>query len=174
MTQQTNFPIDRLRSDTPGCSQVIHLNNAGAGLMPLPVLQAIQSHLQLEAEMGGYEAARKEGDSLSNAYQQVGKFLYAAARNIAFVASSTDAYAKALSSIPFKPGDVILTTENDYSSNQLAFLSMRKRLGIQLIFAPEHPTGGVDEEAMIHLIDTHHPVLVAVTHIPTNSAWYSP
>ena len=30
--------LDRWRRDTPGCRDRIHLNNAGAGLMPRPVL----------------------------------------------------------------------------------------------------------------------------------------
>jgi hypothetical protein len=40
--------IDRWRADTPGCVNVIHLNNAGAALMPQPVLRAIAQHLEGE------------------------------------------------------------------------------------------------------------------------------
>ena len=46
-----------MREETPGCREVIHLNNAGAALMPQPVLDATIGHLQLEAAIGGYEAA---------------------------------------------------------------------------------------------------------------------
>ena len=33
--------LDRLRAETPGVANRIHLNNAGAGLMPAPVIAAI-------------------------------------------------------------------------------------------------------------------------------------
>src|SRR5262245_1277767 len=49
--------LERLRAETPGCAHRIHLNNAGAALMPAPVLAAMVGHLELEAEIGGYEAA---------------------------------------------------------------------------------------------------------------------
>ena len=49
--------LAELRKETPGCEHCIHLNNAGAGLMPSPVLAAVQDHLALEARTGGYEAA---------------------------------------------------------------------------------------------------------------------
>ncbi len=52
--------IERLRDQTPGCRHCIHLNNAGAGLMPEPVLEAITEHLNLEARIGGYEAAERQ------------------------------------------------------------------------------------------------------------------
>jgi cysteine desulfurase / selenocysteine lyase len=48
------FDVDRLRADTPRCTNRVHFNNAGAGLMPEPVLAAMLEHLQLEAEIGGY------------------------------------------------------------------------------------------------------------------------
>jgi selenocysteine lyase/cysteine desulfurase len=37
------MPIDleRFRAEIPGVVNRVHLNNAGAGLMPLPVLQAM-------------------------------------------------------------------------------------------------------------------------------------
>ena len=48
--------LDRWRRDTPGCRDRIHLNNAGAALMPQVVLQALTQHLEREAAIGGYEA----------------------------------------------------------------------------------------------------------------------
>jgi selenocysteine lyase/cysteine desulfurase len=51
--------VDRVRAETPAVARLIHFNNAGAGLPPEPVLDAVIRHLRLEAEIGGYEAANR-------------------------------------------------------------------------------------------------------------------
>jgi selenocysteine lyase/cysteine desulfurase len=166
--------ISQLRSDTPGCSNRIHLNNAGASLPPAAVMQAIQEHLLLESQIGGYEAADLRADSIAGFYQAVARLVNAAPRNIAFANNATDAYARALSAIPFKSGDVIITTENDYVSNQIAFLSLGKRMGVKVVRARDLPIGGVDVDHLESLVRQHRPVLVAVTHVPTNSGLIQP
>jgi selenocysteine lyase/cysteine desulfurase len=166
--------LARLRKDTPGCATRIHFNNAGAALMPRPVLDAMTEHLALEAEIGGYEAADARQDQVQDFYAATAELLGCRADNVAFATSATDAYARALSSIPFAAGDVILTTQDDYISNQIAFLSLRNRLGVEVIHAPNRPEGGVDVEALVESMVLHRPRLVAVTHIPTNSGLVQP
>lgn len=161
--------IERYRSDTPGCSHRVHLNNAGSGLMPSPVINAITSHIKLESEIGGYEAQDAQSDAIAAAYRSVANLLGTTADNIAFTENATASFVQALSAISFESGDVILTTRNDYASNQIQFLSLQARLGVQVIRAPDQYQGGVDVAALIALIDKHRPRLVCVTHVPTNS-----
>src|SRR5258708_26349702 len=122
--------INQLREDTPGCKHVIHLNSAGASLMPKPVIDAIKEHIDLEGNIGGYEAADLKEADIRGFYQAAGKLLNTKPGNIAFTANATDAYTRALSCVPFKKGDIILTTNDDYISNQINFLSLAKRFGI--------------------------------------------
>lgn len=161
--------IQRIRSETPGCEECIHLNNAGSALMPEPVVRAIQDHITLESRMGGYEAAEARRDAVQDAYQSVAELLGTQAENIAFTENATVSNMQALSSIPFERDDVILTTRNDYASNQIQFLSLQARMGVQVLRAPDQIEGGVDVQAMADLIRSHHPKLVCVTHVPTNS-----
>ena len=51
--------IDQLRAETPGTEQMVHFNNAGASLMPQPVVDTMTRHLTLESQIGGYEAAKR-------------------------------------------------------------------------------------------------------------------
>ena len=57
MSEPLPHQLARWRSDTPGCARLVHLNNAGAALVPRPVRDAVAGHLALEEEVGGYEAA---------------------------------------------------------------------------------------------------------------------
>jgi selenocysteine lyase/cysteine desulfurase len=161
--------LEQLRADTPGVQHRIHLNNAGASLMPRPVLEAAQQHLQLESEIGGYEAAALVREESIGFYESVAQLLNAKPDQIAWSGSATQAYNTALSAVPFRAGDTILTTEDDYVSNQIAFLQLAKRHHLQLIRARPLPEGGVDSGHLKALIRQHRPRLVAVTHVPTNS-----
>ncbi|MCB0535029.1 MAG: aminotransferase class V-fold PLP-dependent enzyme [Lewinellaceae bacterium] len=163
-----------LRAETPGCAHRNHLNNAGAALPPSQVLQVMQEHLNLEARIGGYEAADQVVEQLAGFYQVMAQLLNTDSGNIACATSATDAYARALSAIPWQTGDVILTTENDYVSNQIAFLALKKRFQVKLLRAKDSDAGGVDLDDMAYLIRQHNPVLVAVTHVPTNSGLVQP
>jgi selenocysteine lyase/cysteine desulfurase len=166
--------LQRLRAETPGCVERIHLNNAGAGLMPAPVLHAITEHLELESRIGGYEAADARAAAIADAYAAVAELLGCAPRNVAMVENATVAFQQALSSIPFRRGDVILTSVNDYISNQIMFLSLAKRFGIAVLRAPEAPEGGVEVDAIARLIRERRPRLVSLTHVPTNSGLVQP
>jgi selenocysteine lyase/cysteine desulfurase len=166
--------LDRLRAETPGCAVRIHFNNAGAGLMPAPVLETMKDYLELEAALGGYEAADARAGAIEDFYAASAQLLGCEARNVAFATNATDAFARALSSIPFVPGDLILTTRDDYISNQIAFISLRKRLGVEVVHAPNLPEGGVDVDELERLMRERRPRLVAVTHIPTNSGLVQP
>ena len=161
--------IRRLRSETPGCGERIHLNNAGSALMPEPVMRTILDYIELESRIGGYEAADMRIDKIEAAYESVARLVGTQSRNIAFTENATASYIQALSSIPFERGDVILTTRNDYTSNQIQFLSLQKRLGVGILRAPDAAAGGVDVQAMRDLIRQHRPRLVCATHVPTSS-----
>ncbi len=163
------FDLEKLRAETPGTGHRIHLNNAGAGLMPEPVLRAVIDHLELEARIGGYEAAAERKKEIAAGYAALGRLVGAAPQNIAVTENATASFIQALSSIPFARGDVIVTTRNDYISNQIMYLSLQARFGVELVRAPDDPSGGVDVMAMEELIHRRRPRLVAVTHIPTNS-----
>ncbi len=161
--------LSQWREDTPGVAGRVHLNNAGAALMPKPVLGAITNHLQREFLQGGYEAEAEAAASICNVYASVGSLLGCAPRNVAVVENATVAFFQALSSFDFQPGDVIVTTRNDYISNQLAYLSLARRHGVVVQRAADLPSGGADPDSVRELLRNPRVRLLAVTWIPTNS-----
>jgi selenocysteine lyase/cysteine desulfurase len=166
--------VKRWREETPGCANCIHLNNAGAGLMPKSVLDAVTNHLNREANCGGYESADDAAAAIAESYTNVARLLGAHSRNVAVVENSTVAFFQALSAFEFKPGDVIVTTRNDYVSNQLAYLSLAKRRGIEVRRAADLSTGGVDPQSVRELLRSVRVRLLAATWVPTNSGLMQP
>jgi selenocysteine lyase/cysteine desulfurase len=174
MTAVRDADLARWRAETPGCEHLVHLNNAGAALVPRPVRDAIDAHLDLEERLGGYEAAEDQAAQLHAAYDSVARLLGARARNIAVVQNSTVAYAQAISAFDFEPGDVVLTSRSDYASNQIMFLSLARRRGVEVVRAPDAAVGGVDPDAVRRLVSRRRPALVALTWVPTNSGLVQP
>jgi selenocysteine lyase/cysteine desulfurase len=166
--------VKQWRDDTPGCARQIHFNNAGSGLMPRAVLDAMVAHLNREANFGGYESADDAEGAVADAYAGVAKVLGTQPRNIAVVENSTVAFFQALSAFDFKPGDVIVTTRNDYISNQLAYLSLARRRGVEVRRAADLPSGGADPQSVKELLRGSRVRLLAVTWVPTNSGLIQP
>ena len=161
--------VARWRAETPGCEGVVHLNNAGAALAPACVLEAVRGHLAREAEIGGYEAAEEAAERVAGVYEAVAGLIGAAARNMAVVENSTVATALALSSFALRPGDRIVTSRADYPSNQIMFMSLGQRFGVETVIAAERAEGGVDPESVRQLVRDPRCRLVALSWVPTNS-----
>ncbi len=161
--------LNIIRRDTPGCSDKLFFNSAGGSLMPETVAKTMISHIHSEQQYGGYEAADRNAEQINQFYEESARLINAQPHNMAFTVSSTDAYAKALSSIRFENDDVIITTNDDYISNQIAFISLQKNLGVKVIRTKNLADHELDLEDLENLVKKHNPKLVAVTHVPTSS-----
>jgi selenocysteine lyase/cysteine desulfurase len=166
--------LARWRADTPGSERVIHLNNAGAALQPTVVRDAVLRHFELEQEIGGYEAADARVDALRDAYEAVGRLIGASGRNVAMQQNSTVAFAQAFAAFDLRRGDLILTSRADYASNQIMYLALSRRVGVEVVRAPDAPEGGIDPQAVRELIRRRRPTLLALSWIPTNSGLVQP
>ena len=137
--------------------------------MPKPVLDACEQHLKLESEIGGYEAADARTAEVSQVYDDVGSLIGSPPQNVAIVANATAAFIQAMSSFDFSPGDMIVTTRADYTSYQITFLSLAKRLGVVIKHAEDLPEGGVDPQSVRELVRDPKCRLVHVSWVPTHS-----
>jgi cysteine desulfurase/selenocysteine lyase len=168
-----SLDIEKLRAETPGVAHVVHLSACGSGLMPQPVLAAVQDHLELEARIGGYEAQARQAEALDGVYDQVARLIGAKRREIALLENATLAWCQAFYALAFKPGDRILTCEAEYAANYVAFLQRAKRDGIVIDVVPSDASGRLDLAALEAMIDER-VALIAITWIPTNGGLVNP
>jgi selenocysteine lyase/cysteine desulfurase len=169
------MPLDvqRARWETPGCTNVMHFNNAGAALMPQPVLNATIGHLQLEAQIGGYEAVERQLNTLEHAYDAAAALINCSRDEIAFVENATRAWDMAFYSIPFRSGDRILTAMSEYASNYIAYLQIAEKTGAIVEAIPDDEHGQLSIEALSNAIDKR-VKLISVTHVPTSGGLVNP
>ena len=167
--------VDKARRDTPGCFGLVHLHHSGSALMPTPVVEAVRSHLELELIRGGYEAEELARDKLDNTYESIAKMLNCSASEIALTESATVAWNAVFYGIAqtFNSGDRILTAKSEYVSNQIAFLQLSKRYGVEVTTVPDDKRGQLDVRALESMIDNR-VKLIAVTHVPTHNGLVNP
>jgi selenocysteine lyase/cysteine desulfurase len=165
--------VARARRETPGCERVLHFNNAGAALMPQPVLEATRDYLDLEAQIGGYETADREDAAVERVYGAAATMLGCDPDEIAFIENATRAWDMAFYALPFAPGDRILTARAEYVSNVVGFLQVARKTGAVVEVIPSDETGQVSVESLAKMIDER-VKLIAITHVPTNGGLVNP
>ncbi|MEV1202785.1 aminotransferase class V-fold PLP-dependent enzyme [Microbispora rosea] len=165
--------VGQVRADTPGCEHVVHLNNAGSSLPPRQVTGAVVDHLRLEERIGGYEAAAAALDRSERTYDALAGLVGADRDEIALVESATRAWDMAFYSLPWKPGDRILTSRAEYASNAIAFLQTARRHDVRVEVVPDDETGVLSVDALRDMLDER-VKLIAVTHVPTQGGLVNP
>ncbi|MFD7499504.1 aminotransferase class V-fold PLP-dependent enzyme [Streptomyces sp. NPDC059850] len=168
-----DLDVELRRKETPGVESVTHLNNAGAALMPAPVVRAMTEHLELEARRGGYEAAEIQEEALNLPYAAAAEILGCEPGDIAITDSATRAWSLAFYSIPFQSGDRILASSVEYGSNYLSLLHVARRAGAVVEVLPNDEFGRVDVAALRAMLDDRVKAVV-MTHVPSHSGIVNP
>jgi selenocysteine lyase/cysteine desulfurase len=165
--------VDALRARTPGCAHRAHLNNAGAALLSQPTLDAMTGQLRREAEIGGYEAAAAAREAIADTYRALAELLGGRPDEVALFDNATHAWNAAFYSIPFRPGDRILTGRAEYGSNVLAYLHLAQRTGVEVVVVPNDEHGQLDVAALERMVDERTRV-IGVSHVPTSGGLVNP
>lgn len=140
-----------------------HLDNAGSSLMPKAVINTIRSYMDREAAVGGYRAADEHKDQLDAVYQQLADGFGGHKTSYALSGGGADAFAKLFYSVPIGAGDNIITSQNEYCSNYLAYLHRAEICGFEVRIAPFNDDGQIDLDSLESLIDDR-TRLVSLSH----------
>jgi selenocysteine lyase/cysteine desulfurase len=168
-----NMDKQAIRADLAAQPGFIHLDNAGASLMPRCVLETQIEHLRLEASVGGYEAERLRSVEIEAVYDSVAKLIGCHRDEVAIVENATVGWMMAFYSLEFAPGDRILTAEAEYASNYLAYLQVAREQGVVIETIPSSDSGEISVDALREMIDER-VRLISVTHVPTNGGLVNP
>lgn len=173
MATFSDSEIEALRGVTPGVRNRTHLNNAGAALMPEPVITAVVDYLHREAMIGGYEAQAENLARIEAVYDSIARLVGASRDEISLAENATLAWQRAFYSLQLKAGDRILTTTTEFAANYVAYLQVAKRSGVRVEVIPDDATGALDPAALEEMIDER-VRLISITWIPSNGGLVNP
>ncbi|QRP44252.1 aminotransferase class V-fold PLP-dependent enzyme [Amycolatopsis sp. FDAARGOS 1241] len=168
-------PVDvaRARAETPGCTGVVHFNNAGSALPPALVTDTMVDYLRAEALVGGYEAAAATAERSAAVYTSIARLINAEPEDIAITDNATRSWQAVFYALRFGTGDRILTSRAEYASNAIAYLQIARRTGARVEVVADDETGQLDVADLRRLIDEH-VKLIAVSHVPTQGGLVNP
>ncbi|NOR61714.1 MAG: aminotransferase class V-fold PLP-dependent enzyme [Rhodobacteraceae bacterium] len=165
--------LSAVQAQTPGLQHGTHLLACGAALMPRVVVDAITDHIQLEAQIGGYEAAAQQSEMLDGVYSDVARLLGAKPQEIALMENATAAWCQVFYGLKLKAGDRVLTCQAEYAANYVAYLQRAARDGIIIEVIPNDDSGAIDLAALEAML-AEPAALISITWIPTNGGLVNP
>ncbi|MFF8940349.1 aminotransferase class V-fold PLP-dependent enzyme [Streptomyces paradoxus] len=163
------------QQDSSGVNgRLIHLNTAGAGLMPDAVRAAMEECIAREAATGCYETEEALDDLLQDeVYARLAAAIGAPVGDVALFDSATRAWCAVVPKLPLGPADRVWVTPYEYAGNLISLFSLRDRTGCRIEVVPTVPGGDLDLDWMArHVSDDV--ALVSVTHIPSGCGIVNP
>lgn len=136
--------------------EIAFLNHGSFGACPLPVLEA-QQHLRQRIEQQPLQFFGRDVEELiDQARVDLAEFVGADSDDLAFVPNATTGINTVLRSLNFKPGDEVLTTNQEYNACRNALNFVAEWTGVRVVVA-EVPYPIVSSHQIIE------PILQAVT-----------
>ncbi|MGW3360530.1 aminotransferase class V-fold PLP-dependent enzyme [Streptomyces bungoensis] len=154
--------------------RLVHLNTAGAGLVPAEVRRTMADVLDREAATGCYETeGHLDGIVNDEVYRRLARVLGAPVRDVALFDSATRAWCAVVPRLLLGPDDRIWVTPYEYAGNLISLFNLRDRTGCRIEVVPTLPGGDLDLDWMAtHIADDV--ALVSVTHIPSGCGIVNP
>lgn len=155
-----NLDIQRIRADFPALQQrfdgrpVVYLDNACMTAKPRQVLQAMERYYTEFPGCHGRAAhtfGRRTTDAYEGARAAIARLIGAPpeARQLVFTKNSTEGINLVMAGLPWREGDVVLTSEMEHNSNHLPWLHAGQRHGIKLRHFALADDGTFDEERFV-------------------------
>ena len=161
--------VERVRGDIRPLRA--HFNHAGMSLTPAPAFARVQEHLELEAQIGGYEAAETIESELAAVTESIGRLLNATGSEIAVTESATASWEWALwamvETFGWNGSDRILVDQFAYATMDAGLRRLALAHSVEIVEVAALPDGTIDPEALSAVLDDR-VRLVLVTHMPTH------
>jgi selenocysteine lyase/cysteine desulfurase len=130
-----------------------YLNSAAVSPMPITAVKAVISQL-MDVAGGGMLGYQNWVDTKNRARGLVAEMMKVRSDQVAFTRNTSDGFSTIAAGLDWKPGDNIVSFENEFPANFYPWRRVRDEFGVELRLAPER-MGRIDMDEFISLIDSN-------------------
>ncbi len=122
---------ERIREAFPILKEVVYLNVGTYGLMPEPALAQFQD-IQAEFERSGVASKGTFGRQAEETHKRIAAMIGADPEEIAFTRNATDGVNLVLAGIDWRPGEEIITTNEEHEAVKYPLIYLQSKKGLQI------------------------------------------
>lgn len=153
--------------------EITYLNHGSFGACPKPVFETYQNwQLELEREPVEF-LGRRFADLMYEARRALAKFLHTGVDDLLFVTNASTGLNYVAQSLPLRPGDEVLTTDQEYGAMDRMWGMICRRSGTRYIRRPlPLPLSGSPEEVAETIWSgvTEHTKILFISHVTSATA----
>lgn len=160
--------VETIRQDFPTIqSGSAYLDSAASSLTPTVVLDAMNeyyTHHRTNLHRGMHKLAMETARKFDRAVDTIAHFIGAQAEDLSITTNATYAINQVALSLDFQPGDEVIVSTLEHSSNIFPWMRLAKKAGIVIRWWEAAADGTLDVDTLVRLISPR-TRLVAVTHV---------
>lgn len=166
--EAARFDVHAIRRDFPTLSdESIYLDSVASSLTPVPVLDAMHEYYtryRANIHRGSYDASLEASEHYEHALNTVARFIGATPEEIVFTTNATMAINTVALSLDFEPGDEVILTTLEHTSNMAPWARLAAKVGIKVRWYNAGFDGHFDIDEFAELINER-TRLVSLTHV---------
>jgi selenocysteine lyase/cysteine desulfurase len=141
----------RIRRLFPITEEYVYLNSAAVTPPPTTAIEALNEQLR-DVQMHGSLNYRHWVGRKESCRRLLANLIGARAEQIAFMRNTSDALSTIANGLKWKPGENIVTFQNEFPSNVYPWRRIRDTQNVEMRFCPERD-GRIDLDEFVSLID---------------------
>jgi probable cysteine desulfurase len=148
--------LDQIRQDFPTIGKNdIYLDSVASSLTPTPVIEAMTEYYtkyRANIHRGTYDLSMRASQRYDDAVASAARFIGACPSEIAFTQNTTHAINLLARTLQFEPGDEIVLTSLEHTSNMAPWVRLADEKGLELRWYNAGRLGIVNASELIDLI----------------------
>ena len=148
--------LDRIRQDFPTIRENdIYLDSVASSLTPMPVIEAMTEYYtkyRANIHRGTYDLSMRASQRYDDAVASVARFIGAQPSEIAFTQNTTHSINLLAHTLHFEPGDEIVLTSLEHTSNMAPWVQLADEKGLELRWYNAGRLGIINASELIDLI----------------------
>ena len=170
---------ERVREDFPLLARPdapVYLDNACMTLKPRAVIDAVVRYYEETPFCAGravYEGSLAVEEAQEEARRELAAFLGGRRESTLFTKNATEAINLVAHSFPWRPGDVVLTSDREHNSNLVPWQMLARR-GVRHEVVPSRDDGTADLDAWQARLARGDVALVAAPHVSNLDGYETP